>query len=109
MKNGNKSNEANAHYKNNVRRDLESRCIVCVKLEHGPTRSASSSAASCPSPAKISCSCCCCSSLGCSSTCCHFCNPTFQDSEQKQEPKCYIPKKRFFFPHKSRSCAFAYW
>ena len=36
MKNDNKSYKTNAHDKNNVRRNLEPRGVVCVKLQHFP-------------------------------------------------------------------------
>ncbi|MFS7932856.1 hypothetical protein Hanom_Chr04g00372811 [Helianthus anomalus] len=50
MKNRNKSNEANAHNKNNIWRDFQSRGIIRVELEHVPGCSTSrpSSAASLP-------------------------------------------------------------
>lgn len=74
MKNSNKSNETNAHDKNNIWRNLETRGVVCVELKHCTSCSTSGTAAATTTrlPPPHTCSCSCTSSLW-SSTSNHFC------------------------------------
>ena len=66
MKNDNKSYKTNAHDKNNVRRNLEPRGVVCVKLQHAPRGTSSSPTTCCSSSPKAGSSCSLSSSGSCS-------------------------------------------
>ncbi|KAK2384315.1 protein transport protein Sec61 subunit beta [Trifolium repens] len=67
MKNGNKCNKANAHNKNDIWGDFESRSIIGIKLKHSPCSSSRRPTTRClPSPHASSS--CCTSSLGSCST-----------------------------------------